>query len=222
MAYVDRNAGNARVAVVTAVALLHGAAIYALISGLAVSYIKEVTTVLTAGNIPVDPPSPPPSPRIEDKAVIERSPVVTPNPKLPLPNPNAGLTIDTSLILPVNPRALEDASFIQTPPTPPSPAFTPNPARPRGDKSQWATTSDYPARDLREGNQGTPGFTLTIGSDGRVTDCTITRSSGFAGLDDATCRNVSRRARFEAAIDGNGKRVPGTYSSNIRWVIPED
>lgn len=219
MAYVDRNAGNARVVVITAVALLHGAAIYALISGLAVNYIKEVTTVLTAGNIPVDPPSPPPSPQIEQKTAIERPPVVTPSPQLPLAAPGTGLTIEITPIVPIGPRVLEEATFV---PTPPSPAFTPTPARPRGDKSQWATTSDYPARDLREGNQGVAGFTLTIGSDGRVEDCTITRSSGFSGLDEATCRNVSRRARFEAAIDGNGKRVAGTYSSNIRWLIPGD
>lgn len=219
MAYADRNAGNARVVVVTAVALLHGAAIYALISGLAVSYIKEVTTVLTADNIPVDQPSPPPSPKIEDKAIVDFRPIVAPIPKLPLPGPTAGTVIETTPIAPVSPPVLDQITFQ---PTQPSQPFIPSAARPRGDKAQWATTSDYPARDLREGNQGVTGFTLTIGSDGRVIDCTITRSSGFSGLDDATCRNVSRRARFEAATDGSGKRVPGSFSSSIRWVIPAD
>ena len=220
MAYVDRNAGNARVVVVTAVALLHGAAIYALISGLAVSYIKEITTVLQAENIPVDQPTPTPRPpQIDEKPIVDSKPIVTPIPQLPLPLPSAGPTIDTTPVVPIKPNVLEDASFQRVPPPEP---FTPVQARPRGDKSQWATTSDYPARDLREGNQGTTGFTLTIGTDGRVAACTITRSSGFAGLDEATCRNVSRRARFEATTDGNGKRVAGTFSSSIRWVIPED
>ena len=75
--------------------------------------------------------------------------------------------------------------------------------------------------DLREGNQGVTQFTLTIGADGKVQSCMVTASSGFPGLDKATCDNVSRRARFEPATDGSGNRVGGTYSNRIRWEIPQ-
>jgi protein TonB len=54
-----------------------------------------------------------------------------------------------------------------------------------------------------------------------VTGCTITRSTGHAALDKATCDLVSKRGRFDAARDGNGKPVAGSYSNSVRWSIPE-
>jgi len=61
---------------------------------------------------------------------------------------------------------------------------------------------------------------VTVGTDGRVVDCTITSSSGSPDLDAATCTNVTRRARFKPALE-NGQPVQATYSNRIRWVIPE-
>jgi protein TonB len=61
-----------------------------------------------------------------------------------------------------------------------------------------------------------------VGTDGRVADCSITRSSGSPDLDEATCSNIRRRARFEPAKDGNGQPTTGSYASSVRWVIPKD
>jgi len=55
-----------------------------------------------------------------------------------------------------------------------------------------------------------------------VQSCTVTTTSGFPGLDKATCDNVGRRARVEPATDSSGNAVHGTYSGSIRWVIPQD
>mgnify|MGYP002148087180 CR=1 FL=1 len=60
------------------------------------------------------------------------------------------------------------------------------------------------------------------GPDGRVTSCDITSSSGSPDLDEATCSNVTRRARFTPAMDGEGNPTSGSYSNGIRWVIPKD
>ena len=60
-----------------------------------------------------------------------------------------------------------------------------------------------------------------IGSNGRVNACEITASSGHAALDEATCKFVTRRARFEPATDSNGAKVVGSYSSKVTWRIPE-
>jgi protein TonB len=40
-------------------------------------------------------------------------------------------------------------------------------------------------------------------------------------LDDATCKNIQRRARFEPALDGNGNPTTGRWGSSVRWVIPK-
>jgi periplasmic protein TonB len=103
--------------------------------------------------------------------------------------------------------------------TPPS--FTPRSPTARGKPGTWATPNDYPGRDLREGNQGVTGFRLTIGADGRVQNCEVTKSSGHPGLDTATCDKVRARARFDPATDDSGAKVTGTYTNAIRWEIPE-
>jgi TonB family protein len=113
------------------------------------------------------------------------------------------------------------------PPAPPPPPPRPRsskwrPVYPAGNPGSWVTTNDYPAAALREFAQGITGFRLVIGRDGRVSDCSITASSGSNDLDAATCRLISQRARFEAARDDRGKPTEGTYSNRVRWVIPND
>jgi len=113
----------------------------------------------------------------------------------------------------------------QAPPpvvAPPPPRFTPKLAQPKGRPGDWVTTNDYPSRALREEREGTTGFRLSVGPDGRVTNCEITSSSGSPDLDAATCDNLRRRARFTPATDGEGQPTSGSYSSRTRWVIPKD
>jgi protein TonB len=61
-----------------------------------------------------------------------------------------------------------------------------------------------------------------VGADGKVSSCQVTSSSGSPDLDEATCSNVTRRARFNPATDGEGQPTSGSYSGRVRWVIPED
>lgn len=93
-------------------------------------------------------------------------------------------------------------------------------ATPLGNPGNWVTSNDYPTRALREDRGGTSRFRLSIGPDGRVADCIITQSSGSADLDEATCANVTRRARFRPATDAAGTPVMGYYSSSVHWSIP--
>lgn len=92
-------------------------------------------------------------------------------------------------------------------------------AQPANDPGSWVTTSDYPAASLRANSEGVAGFDVSIGTDGMVKACRISRSSGHADLDEATCRVVSERARFTPATDSKGRVVEGNYSSSIRWLI---
>jgi protein TonB len=73
---------------------------------------------------------------------------------------------------------------------------------------------------LQQEREGTTGFRVTIGTDGKVIDCSVTQSSGHADLDSATCNNVKRRARFTPAVR-NGAPVQGSYSNRVRWQIPK-
>ena len=117
-----------------------------------------------------------------------------------------------------------------TPRAPPAPPPAPPPpkpklasgATPRSNPGSWATNDDYPSAALRAEEEGVTGFRLTVGTDGRVSECSVTSSSGSSTLDAATCKLITRRARFTPAKDADGNPVTDTYSNRIRWQIPED
>lgn len=132
---------------------------------------------------------------------------------------------------PNTPNALPVPSAVPPPPPviAPAPAAPPaprtgreRPATPAGSPGNWVTTMDYPSRALREERQGVTGIRLTVGPDGSVTRCDLTLSSGSPDLDAATCVNLTARARFNPALDGNGNPTTGYWSTRVRWTIPED
>lgn len=221
MSYIEHRAGrNQRVATMTIVAVLQGAAIVALINGLAVKWIEPAPEPVTqATDVPVTVTLPPPEPMPSAQPRPVPVPVPLPSspvdsrPPIPTPIPT---TAPEPIPLPTGDLVLPDPF----PSQPPQPLATPRGARPRNAPGGWATADDYPGPDLRSGHQGVTRFTLTIGPDGSVQSCAIARSSGFAGLDKATCDKVTQRARFDPATDNMGKRVAGTYTGSIRWQIP--
>jgi protein TonB len=105
----------------------------------------------------------------------------------------------------------------------PAPAETQAPAVPaRSNLASFVSNDDYPTQAIRNEEQGTSAFVLTVNRRGRVTDCAITSSSGSTSLDRATCSIMTRRARFTPAKDDNGQAIATTVHSRIRWVIPEE
>ncbi|HEX8534636.1 MAG TPA: energy transducer TonB, partial [Allosphingosinicella sp.] len=81
---------------------------------------------------------------------------------------------------------------------------------------------DYPraAKSARAG--GTVLVRYTIGVDGRPSGCTVTRSSGNRDLDEATCRLIEQRFRYEPARDADGRPVASTETGrHIWWTEPK-
>lgn len=217
MAYADQSMSGNKITALVVVAIIHIVVGYALVTGLAYEaakkVVEKVTTIDIEEEVKKEEPPPPPPKKLDTPPPPVK--VVVPPTKIELPAPKAP-PIDTTPVAPPAPPP------VITPPAPPPPRFTPTGAVPRNNPGTWATTNDYPSRALREEREGTTGFRVTVGPDGRVTDCQITSSSGHSDLDEATCRNVVRRARFTAAKDGNGEATTGTYSNRVRWVIPKD
>jgi Gram-negative bacterial TonB protein C-terminal len=89
--------------------------------------------------------------------------------------------------------------------------FQTNPVR-------WIPASAYPRGTHTP--EGTAGFTLSVGSDGRPKDCKIVSSSGNGELDSATCSNLWKRAKFVPATNAYGYAIESEYSNKVRWVIP--
>ena len=220
MAYLQQQDANRKIVAIGAVAAIHGLAAWALVTGLAPDMVRQITTIIEGRNIPIEPPPPPVPPDHTPKAKPDDTVIFAPKPDVPIPRD--GPVIDTLPLPQPVPQPLPQPQPSFTPAPDPLPSFAPRAANPLGRPGEWVTTNDYPARDLREGNQGITRFSLLIGSDGRVESCVVTQSSGFAGLDEATCRNLARRGRFDAATDESGSRVAGSFSGSIRWEIPKD
>jgi TonB family protein len=96
------------------------------------------------------------------------------------------------------------------------------PTRAKTNLVQYFSTDDYPADAIRNNEQGTVSFRLTVSRRGRVADCHIVHSSDSITLDRATCGILEDRARFTPARNAEGKRVPDEYTGRIRWELPEE
>jgi protein TonB len=196
------------------VAVLHVLLAYGLVTGLAYEgvkkAIKRVTTVDIEEEVKKEEEPPPPPP---EKVDVVPPPVAPP---VKINVSTAPPQIQTVTVAPP-PAPIVLAPPAPAPPPPKGPSSGP---QPRGNPGSWATTNDYPSRALREERSGTTGFRVTVGADGRVVDCQVTSSSGHADLDQATCQNVTRRARFKPALQ-DGQPVQSSYSNRVRWVIPE-
>ena len=79
--------------------------------------------------------------------------------------------------------------------------------------------SDYPrdARRLRQ--SGNVHMRFTVGVNGRVTDCSVTRSSGSQSLDDTTCRLIRQRFRYAPSRDGSGRPFADVVDGVHEWRI---
>lgn len=217
MAYLDKYAARRpNYAATAAVIAIEAALILAVVRGLGVTILPHTDPGhIYADNVPVPQPTPtekPPEHKADKHVTV--APPFTPQ--------VGGLVrqIEPILIDLPTPAPSPVATFLPTQPKP-NPVALGHPAVPRGNPAGWVSDSDYPARDLREGSQGRVGFALSLGADGRVTSCRVTSSSGHAGLDEATCTLVARRARFSPAVGPDGLASAGSYSGTIRWVIPD-
>lgn len=220
MAYADQQMSGNKITALIVVAVLHVVVGYALVTGLAYEAYKKVKEVTSAVNIEDEKPpeTPPPPPPKQD---TPPPPIVAPPPPISFNQPAPQIQT-VSEAPPPAPAPVFTTAAPPPPPPPPPPKFQPKSAAPKGNPANWATSNDYPSRALREEREGSTGFRVSVGTDGKVTDCSVTRSSGSPDLDQATCDNIRRRARFTPATDGEGNPTTGAYASTIRWVIPKD
>ncbi len=64
---------------------------------------------------------------------------------------------------------------------------------------------------------GRLGVRYTVETDGHVTGCRVTRSSGKPALDGITCRLIERRYRYRPSLDAAGRPVASIVFHNQDW-----
>jgi periplasmic protein TonB len=85
-------------------------------------------------------------------------------------------------------------------PAAPAPPAAARPHRPPpANLADYLSSDDYPAGAADRREQGTVGFVVVVGENGRVEQCDIIQSSGSAALDAGTCTIARRRLRFNRA-----------------------
>ena len=220
MAYSDQAPGSRRIATIAGVAVIHGLLGFAFVTGMASSFVTEVSRTLTTSNVPVEtppPPDTPPPPEQTATAPASASSVTTVIPRFPTPAASSTVFVD---LLPAPSSPLPPAPIDVAPPSPQVTVSKASAVRAIGNRNTWITTDDYPAAALRAEDEGSVAISVQVGSDGRVTGCTVTAPSGSSTLDSAACRLYQRRARFEPARDDAGAAIATSYTDRVRWQLP--
>lgn len=91
------------------------------------------------------------------------------------------------------------------------------PARPASSPAMWLRSSDYPTGAVFNGQNGIVQFRLDVDEYGRIAGCHVLARTNPDVFADTTCRSVSRRARFEPALDAVGKPARTLYVAKVRW-----
>lgn len=92
--------------------------------------------------------------------------------------------------------------------------------KPRQSPGKWVVSSDYPLDMLASGQPAIVEFRLSVGSDGVPSACHIQSTTRPKEFDDAVCKSVMRRARFDPALDAEGKPLASYYRNTVRFSIP--
>ena len=204
--------------------LLHVGIIYAIYSGLLARAVALVVPVVILAELieppapkiapPPSPPPPPPPPQPVKKAITKAPSAVAPLPMAiidptPAPNAPAGSIAPQPAPAPIAspiaaaPAAGPAAPTVQLPSS--DADYLQNPRPP------------YPAISRRMNEQGKTTVRVLIGSDGQPQRAEISKSSGFARLDDAAIATVMRW-RFVPGKRG-GVAEAMWFNVPINWVL---
>jgi protein TonB len=229
MAYVDA-AGTNRAQAVIGVAAIHAALAVVVVTGLAGGVATIIPRdIMNSFDVPIPKPKTPPPPPDQpvDQEIRSQTKVVIPETRFDFEQSDN--RVDSTDQQQDYTRPDETASGNEGVgdglgdngggKAQELPKFKPVP--PVARNGNWVTDNDYRSSWVTRKWEGTAGFRLTVGTDGRVKDCTITQSTGHDALDDATCALVKKRAKFDPAKNDRGETANGTFSSAVRWQIPD-
>jgi protein TonB len=153
------------------------------------------------------PPPPPPPPASETPPPPAQPKVLAPPPLVQVPAPPPAQVAPAPMPFPAA------AAVPATVPVAPPPVIAAPPSIVQGGDIGTQMVAGkaprYPIESRRKREQGTVVLTLTLGLDGAVESLSITRSSGFARLDNAA-RDAVRGWRWRPMVrDGQPVRVRG-------------
>lgn len=217
-----------KLGVIVLVALLHVAAILALIRAFAPDFTAQaVETITRTLTVTITAPPPPPEPQVEPKpagAAGEAGKKAVPRevkaekPKVEIakvPAPRAASTgsADTSGARDSGSGTGAGGTGSGTGSGAGGNGQGGGASKPVHISGRIDKASDFPipadGREVRIGKAVI--LALTISPEGRATGCRIYKSSGLPDTDEVTCRLAKERLRFKPALNAAGEPVTGTF-----------
>ena len=208
--------------------LLHAALLVAIISaiGEAPAPVTPPQPYMTVSLLtpPAETPEPQPRPQAQPLKPKETRPVVQPQATPSHSKKTAERPTLTSSATATN--AAEATAEASAPPAPPTPVAA-APVReapvaivpPRFDAAYLSNPApNYPSASKRMGEEGRVLLRVQVGPDGRPTDVSIAKSSGFPRLDDIARETVLRNWRFVPARQGD-QAVAGAVKVPIDFTL---
>ncbi|WP_299308382.1 energy transducer TonB [uncultured Croceicoccus sp.] len=223
-----RRPDRRRVATVVVVALLHIAAIFALLRAFDIDVVPDTLRSVASFAVPLDTPEPAPEPE--------------PEPTMAAPEPDGAAAPEAAEATPREDAAPKPRVERPAPPAPPAAAKGNENRSGAGETGTGSggggdgigtgsggsgtgpggggaairgaekiageiTARDFPRNSAPDRNGAFVIVYFTVGTDGRARDCSVRSSSGNAEVDRITCRLVVERFRYRPAIGANGDPV---------------
>lgn len=91
-------------------------------------------------------------------------------------------------------------------------------ASPGPNEAAWVTTDDLPDQFRNLARPLTVETRLAVNAEGRVSGCTVAKSSGEPLLDLQSCRVLTARARYRPARDASSQGVATIVTKRVRWL----
>ena len=218
---------------IAAVVAVHIALAFIILSGLSVSNVRRAveritTIVITLAPPPVAKPPPRPAPPRESAKrppgaaakKADPTPVVAPEPKLPVSTP-----IPAAKVAGSGQQTISGAAASGSGTGAGGPGNGPGGG---GDTSGYTPArriskipdSQYRALAATGIRSGSVGVTIKVNTDGSVSNCRIARSSGDGSIDGLMCRLTLQFVRFEPARDNAGRPVAQDITFFPNWYRP--
>ena len=236
---------NDRIGAALGAALLQGLLLYALVIGLGVRMPGSTESPLSLFAV-LPPPAPPPPEKITPHPIRSPKPEGAASPpnlrskatEIVAPIPIVQVTVPPPVVAALKPGIGNQAST--------GAADVPGPGTGAGGVGngtgsgragngdgdggsgtppRWVRgrlkDSDYPHAAKEALISGTVGVRYVVAVSGRVTECSVTHSSGSTELDETTCRLIRERFRFKPSKDEDGTPVDSIIVENHSWLIDD-
>jgi TonB family protein len=82
--------------------------------------------------------------------------------------------------------------------------------------------ANYPRESLQRGEEGVVGIKVRLDRQARLLSCAVSKSSGYAALDAASCDLLIANARMKPFLNPDGRKVEKEAEGQVVWKLPAD